>query len=62
KQSNWYAEVMKNIESSEYIISKDKQSGSYSAPNRAQQLIGKFNSKGFTLEPQDEKNNWKLSL
>ncbi len=63
KQSNWYAEVIKNIEASEYEIKKDEQSGLFCAPNRKQNLKAFYSSDQFTLTPRnDSADKWKLTL
>ena len=38
KQSSWYAEVLKDIEESEYEIKYDEASKSYASPNRKNNL------------------------
>jgi len=62
KQSNWYADVIKNIEASEYEIKKDGKTGMYIAPNRQQQLMALFNYNSFTLQPQNIAGAWTLSM
>ena len=61
KQSNWYAEVMKNIESSEYEISGNNKTGNFYAPNHKQQLNASFAYNGFVLQPINKKG-WELSM
>ena len=62
KQSNWYATVIKNIEASEYEISKDDKTGMYVAPNRQQQLRASFAYNSFTLQPRSTKQDWVLRM
>ena len=62
KQSNWYADVVKNIEASEYEISKDDKTGMYAAPNRQQQLRTSFNYNSFTLQHRNAEQAWILRM
>lgn len=62
KQSNWYAEVVRNIEASEYEIKKDDKTGMYVAPNRQQQLRASFSYNSFTLQPRSTEQNWTLTM
>lgn len=62
KQSNWYATVVKNIETNEYEISKDNKTGNYVAPNRQQQLKTSFTYNSFTLQPRNEDQDWTLRM
>jgi hypothetical protein len=62
KQSNWYADVVKNIEAGEYEIRKDDHTGLYVAPNRQQQLRTFFNYNSFTLQPRSKEENWILKM
>lgn len=52
RQTGWYADVIKNIEASEYEIHKDAKTGMYVAPNRKHQLRATFNYNSFTLQPR----------
>jgi len=62
KQSNWYADVIRNIEASEYEIKKDEKTGLYCGSNRQQQLRSFYNYNSFTLQPRSEKHDWTLSM
>ncbi len=62
KQSNWYADVVKNIEASEYEIKKDQKTAMYCSPNRQQQLRASFNYAGFTLQPRSAEQAWILKM
>lgn len=62
KQSNWYSEILKNIEASEYEIKKDGKTKLFTAPNHQQQLKSFFNYNGFTLQPRSEEKTWQLKM
>ncbi len=62
KQSNWYADVIKNIEASEYEIHKDDKREIYAAPNRQQQLRASFTYNSFTLRPRSTDQTWILIM
>ncbi|MFN8242848.1 MAG: FG-GAP-like repeat-containing protein [Ferruginibacter sp.] len=63
KQSNWYKEALENIERSEYNISYQEDTKSYTSPNRSQDLRCQYNSTLFTLQPRTGGNDkWKLEL
>ncbi len=62
KQSDWYADVVKNIEANEYEIKKDNKAGLYVAPNRQQQLSASFAYNSFTLKPRNEEQDWILTM
>ncbi len=62
KQSNWYADAIKNIEASEYEIKKDDKTGSYCGPNRQHQLRASFTYNSFTLKPRSEEQDWTLRM
>ncbi len=62
KQSNWYADVVKNIEANEYEIKKDNKTGLYVAPNRQQQLSASFTCNSFTLQSRNEELDWILTM
>ena len=62
KQSNWYSDVIKNIEASEYEIKRDDKTGLYCGPNRQQQLRAFFNYNSFTLQPRSEEKGWTLRM
>ena len=54
--------MVKNIEASEYEISKDDKTGLYVAPNRHQQLRASFNYNSFTLQPRSAEQAWTLTM
>lgn len=61
KQSNWYAEAMRNIEASEYEIKPTDRASEFASPNRQQNLRASYSSDKFTLQPRAD-DNWKLQL
>ncbi|HQX74393.1 MAG TPA: integrin alpha, partial [Chitinophagaceae bacterium] len=62
KRSNWYGDVIRNIEASEYEIKRDDKTGLYCGPNRQQQLRAFFNYNSFTLQPRSEEKGWTLRM
>lgn len=63
KQSNWYAEVMKGIEESEYEVKYDTKTKSYASPNRKNNLRSFYTASKFSLLPRnDSAEKWKLDL
>ena len=60
KKTDWYAEVKRNIEESDYEISPGKNNF-FLSNNRAQALQAFYTSDQFILKP-NENNSWKLEL
>ncbi len=62
KQSDWFAEVKRGIEESEYEI-QPAGNNEYSAPNLQQNLVSAFSAAHFKLQPGNpDAGNWKLDL
>ena len=63
KQSNWFAETMKSIETKEYDIHYQEEYKTYSSPNRQNNLRAFYSTDKFTLAPRnDSADKWKLTL
>jgi hypothetical protein len=63
KKSNWYSEVTKGIEESEYEIKQDEGISHYQSVNRRQNLRAFYTGNQFTLAPRDDSaDKWNLAL
>ncbi len=63
KQTDWYAEAIKNIAAQEYEINYSSEAKKYSSPNRQQNLRAFYTGDQFTLLPRnDSADKWKLNL
>ena len=63
KQSNWYADALKQIESREYNIAYREEFKSYTSPNRRNNLRAFYSNNAFVLTPRNDSfGKWKLTL
>jgi hypothetical protein len=49
----WYGKVLKEIQTSEYHITRQEQTGVYQSPNRAQNLRFTYFEDGFAAAPRE---------
>jgi hypothetical protein len=52
KEGSWYTEAMKNLEQKEYEFHQDDSAGTYTTPNRHNNLRFHYSENGFTAEPR----------
>ncbi len=59
----WYGQVLKDIQTSEYHITRQEQAGAYQSPNRAQNLRFTYFDDGFAAAPRERGDHgWKVRM
>jgi hypothetical protein len=59
---DWYAQMTRQIASSEYHINWQEGAGAYQSPNRQQDLRITYRAAGFELKPRVADSAWKVTL
>ncbi|WKZ67962.1 MAG: FG-GAP-like repeat-containing protein [Flavobacteriales bacterium] len=59
---DWYAQMTRQIASSEYHINWQEDAGAYQSPNRRQDLRVTYRTDGFSLTPRVADSLWTVSL
>jgi hypothetical protein len=63
KESSWYSGAIRSIEEAEYEIKADQLPGTFTSPNRNQNLRVFYAAKSFILQPRkDSSDTWNLEL
>lgn len=58
----WLEKAYAAIEASEYNVRFNDEKGSYTSPNRAQNLRFSYLKDGFSMQPRVDGNQWNLSM